>query len=222
MRPSRRTRTSARSRAGSPSIEAPDAHPDESGLADRGVDDALGSELRQQPLGHLVGAVELARLPRRGRRHWDPLVSSSARAWRMASRYWSDGHCLIEEEPAFGFSLARVVGLPIDVLLEVGDGREGARLGEFGRGLGLGAGLGVDLLDLRRVEDRSRPAAGSGRPGSGPSSCGIPQSRPWRGRCCPGRPPNGPGSGRCGSRPRPGLLFSRASSRCFAMKARTS
>ena len=63
------------------------------------------------------------------------------------------GHRLVEEEPAARRALGRIVGLPVDVLLEVRCGREGARVGEVGRDVGLLAHLGVDLLGQGGVHD---------------------------------------------------------------------
>src|SRR4051812_34706721 len=58
----------------------------------------------------------------------------------LATRYW-----LFKEEPALGFPLGGIVGLPVNIRLDVGGGRVGARLGELGGGVGLGARFLVDL-----------------------------------------------------------------------------
>src|SRR5262245_19755163 len=53
----------------------------------------------------------------------------------------------IKKQRALGFAVGGIVGLPINVLLDVLGGRERARLGELRGGLSLGAGGLVDAGD---------------------------------------------------------------------------
>jgi hypothetical protein len=53
----------------------------------------------------------------------------------------------VEEDAALGSAFFGIIGLPIDVLLDVVGGGEGAGFGEVGGEIGLGLGFGVDLLD---------------------------------------------------------------------------